>query len=312
MTQLVGRRLLLVVPTLLGLSLLVFTLVSLAPGDPAEELARRTSSSGEVTPGDVERARLELGLDRPFLVQYLDWVGGAVTGDLGESFARGTPVAAEIARRIPATAELAVAGFVLSLVLAVPLGVAAAALRDRWPDHLLRVAALVGGSMPAFFLAYVLIAVFATRFGLLPVAGREDLSSLVLPAVTLAVLPAAVVSRLLRSSLLEVLGEDHIRTALAKGMRPVRVILVHGLRNAAIPVVTVLGPVLAELLEFSVIIEVVFAWPGLGRLGYDAIVQRDYPMVLGTVVVGGAIFVLLNLLVDMLYPALDPDRKSVV
>lgn len=300
------RRVLLAVPTLLGLSLLVFTLVSMAPGDPAVEYARRTSIGGEVTPVDVERARAQLGLDRPFAVQYGAWLAGAARGDLSESFARGTSVTAEIGQRLPATAELTAAAFLLTILTAVPLGIAAAVLHHRWPDNLLRVLALVGASIPGFFLAYVLIGVFATRLTLLPVAGQRGLSSLVLPAVALAVGPTALVSRLLRSSLLETFGQDYVRTAQSKGLGVLRIVVKHALRNGAIPVVTVLGGVLAGLLEGAVIIEVIFAWPGVGKLTYDAIVQRDYPLVQGLVLVAGAVYILLNLLVDASYALLDP------
>ncbi|MDQ3432911.1 MAG: ABC transporter permease [Actinomycetota bacterium] len=300
------RRVLLAVPTLLGLSLLVFTLVSMAPGDPAVEYARRTSIGGEVTPVDVERARAQLGLDRPFAVQYGAWLTGAARGDLSESFARGTSVTAEIGQRLPATAELTAAAFLLTILTAVPLGIAAAVLHHRWPDNLLRVLALVGASIPGFFLAYVLIGVFATRLTLLPVAGQRGLSSLVLPAVALAVGPTALVSRLLRSSLLETFGQDYVRTAQSKGLGVLRIVVKHALRNGAIPVVTVLGGVLAGLLEGAVIIEVIFAWPGVGKLTYDAIVQRDYPLVQGLVLVAGAVYILLNLLVDASYALLDP------
>jgi peptide/nickel transport system permease protein len=300
-----ARRLLIAIPTVFGLSLLVFALISLAPGDPAEELARRSAPGGEVTPEDVERARRELGLERPFLVQYGQWLKGAAQGDLGVSFARRTPVRDEISQHLRATAELAGAAFLLTLCLALPLGTAAALRYRRLTDHLLRLFALVGASIPVFFLAYVLIGVFATRLGLLPVAGRQGLHSLVLPAVSVALLPTALVSRLLRSSLLEVLGEDYMRTARGKGLSPLHVVVVHALRNAAVPVVTVLGWIFGNLLEGAVVAEVIFAWPGLGQLTYEAIAQRDYPMVQGLVVLAGVVYVVVNLLVDLSYSILD-------
>ncbi len=300
------RRLLLVPPTLLGLSLLVFTIAALAPGDPAEEFARRTAPGGEVTEEDIERARRELGLDRPYHVQYLSWVQGAAVGDLGRSFSRRTPVWEEIRLRLGATAELAASALLVTTVVAIPLGVAAGMLHRQWPDHLLRVAALLGASVPGFFLAYLLIGLFATRLGWLPVAGREGLSSLILPALALAVGPAAIVSRLLRSSLLEVLTEDFIRTARAKGLASVQVVARHALRNAAIPVVTVLGSVLGHLLAGAVIVEFIFAWPGLGQLTVEAVFQRDYPMIQGVVFFAGAVFLSVNLFVDLSYSLLDP------
>lgn len=293
-------------PTLIGLSLLVFALVSAAPGDPAEELARRRSGSIEVTQADIDAAQEELHLDRPFLVQYGLWLKGAVTGDLGESFAKKRPVYDEIRDRLPATAELALAALSLIVVGGVAFGVAAAFAHRRWPDHLLRVIALVGASIPGFFLAYLLIILFVRELHLLPVAGRDGLSSLVMPAVAVAVKPLAVVSRLLRSTLLEVAGDEYLRTARSKGLRPVQVVLRHALRNAAIPVITYLGTVLGALLEGVVVIEVIFAWPGLGRLTYEAISQRDYPMIQGVVVLLGALYILMNIAVDVTYRLLDP------
>lgn len=300
------RRLLVALPTLLGLSLLVFTLATVAPGDPAEEYARRTSPTGEVTQQDIERARRELRLNRPFAVQYVDWAGSALRGDLGRSFSRRTPVRAEIGARLVATVELATAALFLTVLLGGPLGVVAAVLHRHWLDHLLRIVALAAASVPGFFLAYLLIGIFAVQFGLFPVAGRQGAAALVLPAITLAVGPAARVSRLLRSSLLEVLGEDYILTARAKGLTFPRVVVRHGVRNALIPVLTVLGSVLGHLLGGAVIVEYIFAWPGLGQLTVDAVFQRDYPMILGLVVLAGVVFLVINLLVDLSYTLLDP------
>lgn len=306
MGRYLARRLLIAVPTLLGLSFLIFTLVSSAPGDPAEELARRRNSGAEVSDADIERTRRELRLDRPFFAQYGDWLTGAVGGDLGQSFARQTPVSTEIRQRLAASGELAAAAFLLTLAVAVPLGVVAAVLHRRWPDHLLRVGALAGASIPSFFLAYLLIILFVTRLNLFPVAGRQGLTSLVLPAVSLAVLPTAIVSRLLRSSLLEVFTEDYMRTARSKGLSTMQTVVRHGLRNAAIPVVTYLGGLVALLLEGVVIVEFIYAWPGLGRLTYEAISHRDYPMIQGVVLFVGAVYILMNLLVDVSYRLLDP------
>lgn len=305
----VARRVLLAFPALFGLSVLIFTLISLAPGDPAAEYARRTAPGGEVSAEDVERARRELGLDRSAVEQYLSWISDAVRGDFGVSFTLRTEVSSEIRRRFPATAELGAASFVLTVCLSIPLGVAAAMLHRRWGDHALRLATLLGASIPGFFLAYVLIALLATRLGIFPVAGRQGVLSLVLPALALAVGPTALTSRLLRSSLLEVLSQDYIRTARSKGLSKSRVVYRHALRNAAIPVLTVLGWVLARLFEGAVIIELIFAWPGLGRLTYEAISQRDYPMVQATVLLAGTAYVVLNLLVDISYSYLDPQVR---
>lgn len=306
MGRYLARRLLIAVPTLLALSFLIFVLVSAAPGDPAEELARRVHSGSEPTPQDIEEARTELHLDRPFFTQYGLWLKAAVTGDLGESFYKKRPVADEIRERVPATVELAVAAFLLVLVMAVPLGVTAAMFHRHWADHGLRFLALVFASVPGFFMAYLLIIFFATKLQLFPVAGRQGLESLVLPSLALAALPTAVVSRLLRSSLLEVFSEEHMRTARSKGLRDSQVVVRHGLRNAAIPVVTYLGVVMAELLEGAVVVEVIFAWPGMGQLTFEAISQRDYPMIQAVVLFAGAAFLLTTLLVDMSYRLLDP------
>jgi peptide/nickel transport system permease protein len=306
MGRYIARRLLIAVPTLLALSFLIFTLVSNAPGDPAEELARRRDSRNEVSREEIAVVRHQIGLDRPFFTQYVDWLRGAVHGDLGTSFLRETSVTHEIAQRVPATAQLAVASLVLILVLSVPLGVTAAMFHRHWLDNVLRVLSLLGASVPGFFLAYLLIILFATKLGLLPVAGRQGLSSTLLPALSLSVLPTAVVSRLLRSSLLEVFTEDYMRTARSKGLASVAVVLHHGLRNAAIPVVTYLGTVLGALLEGVVITEVIFAWPGIGQLTVQSITGRDYPMVQGIVLFAGTAYVLTNLLVDLSYGLLDP------
>ncbi len=306
MGRYVARRLLVSVPTLFALSLFIFTLVSLAPGDPAEELARRRSPSGEVTEQDIERTRRELRLDRPFLTQYVSWLEGAVTGDLGDSFSKGTSVGGEIARRARATAELAAAAFVLVVVVAVPLGVGAAMLYRHWTDHAMRFVALLFASVPEFFLAYLLIILFATKLRLLPVAGRAGAETLFLPAVALAVGPIAIVSRLLRSSLLEVFGEDYTRTGRGKGLTPLQVIVRHGVPNAAIPVTTYMGGLLARLLEGVVIVEFIFAWPGLGQLAFEAISQRDYPMIQAIVILAGGFYLFMNLVVDVSYAVLDP------
>ena len=302
----VGRRLLAAIPTLLALSLLIFTLVSLAPGDPAEQLARRQAFGRDVSPEDIARSRAELGLDRPFVTQFVNWVRGAVTGDLGQSFVTNEKVADELRRRVPPTLELSAAALILTLLFAVPIGVAAGMLHRHPVDHVMRFVALIGASVPGFFAAYLLIILFATKLGMFPVAGRSGLDSLVLPAIALAVVPVARVSRLLRSSLLEVFMEDYMRTARGKGLSSLRVAIRHGLRNASIPVLTVLGTILGNLLEGVVIIEVIFAWPGIGRLTYDAISQRDYPMIQGVVLFAGVSFFLVNLLVDLSYRLVDP------
>lgn len=304
MARYLARRLLVAVPTLLALSFLIFAMVSSAPGDPAEELARRRTQ--DPTPAEIQDAKEELRLDRPFMVQYGLWLKGAVTGDLGPSFAKKRPVVDEIRDRFGATVELAMASLLLILVMAVPFGVLAAMFHRHWVDGALRVWALVAASVPGFFLGYLLIIELATNLKLLPVAGRQGLSSLIMPAIVVAVTPAAVISRLLRASLLEVFSDDYVRTARSKGLSSMQIVLRHGMRNASIPVVTYLGTAFGALLEGVVITEIVFAWPGIGRLTVEAISQRDYPMIQAVVLMAGAVYLLINLAVDVLYGVLDP------
>lgn len=306
MGRYVARRLLVALPTLLVLSFFIFTLVSAAPGDPAEELARRLAGSQEPTPGQIDDARRELRLDKPFFTQYGLWLKGLVTGDLGISFAKKRPVQEVIGERVGATAQLASAAFVLIVLLSIPLGTIAAVFHRRWPDQILRIVALICASMPGFFFAYLLIIWLVTNARLLPVGGRGDWQTLIMPSVVLAVLPSAVVSRLLRSSLLEVFGEDYMRTARSKGLSGMAVTVHHALRNASIPVVTYLGTLFGGLLEGVIIAEFIFSWPGLGSLMFEAISQRDYPMIQAMVLLAGAIYIFINLLVDVSYGALDP------
>ena len=306
MARYLARRLLVAVPTLLALSFLIFLLVTNAPGDPAEEYARKRSGSQEATAQDIRNAQKELGLDRPFFVQYGSWLKGLATGDLGESFAKRQPVSTVLKDRIGPTLELTAASALLILMVGLPLGVMAAMFHRHWTDQAFRVTALLAASIPGFFLAYLLIVQLATEWKLLPVAGRQGWDSLIMPAVVVAITPAAVISRLLRASLLEVFTEDYIRTARSKGLGSLQVVLRHGLRNASIPVVTYVGTVLGALLEGVVITEFIFAWPGLGLLTLEAISQRDYPLIQAAVLMAGAIYLVGNLLVDILYGILDP------
>lgn len=299
------RRLALVVPTLLGLTILTFLLANLAPGDPAEEYLRRTSDRPP-TEEEIQAARVQLGIDRPLAVQYVSWVGRLARGDMGTSFSSRRPVRTELARGIPYTVELALPAAVIALMLAAAFGTVSAVHRNRPIDQAVRVAALTGASLPSFWLALVLIIVFAVQLSLVPVAGRGGLPTMVLPILTLAVGPAAVLSRFTRSAVLETLGQDYVRTARAKGLAGYRVVVRHGLRNALVPVVTAFGLTLGNLLAGAVIVESIFGWPGVGRIGLDAIRQRDYPMVQGFVLYAGLATILVNLAVDLAYSAMDP------
>lgn len=305
MTGYLLRRVLALVPVLLGISLLAYGLANLAPGDPARIQLRH--QLGEPPSEEAVGAlRRELGLDDPFALRYARWVGRALRGDLGVSYRTGEPVLGALAGRFPATLQIALAAVALGLVAGIPAGVVSAVRRNSPLDHASRLTALIGASMPSFWLGYVLIAVFAVGLGVLPVAGRGGVGHLVLPAATLGLGAAAGLSRLVRSGVLEVLGEDHVRTARAKGLTEARVLRRHVLRNALIPVVTLAGIRFGHLLGGAVIVETVFAWPGIGKYVVDSIYDRDYPTIQGFVVFIATVFVILNILVDLAYLWLDP------
>ncbi len=301
----VARRLLFLAPALLGISLLAFGLANLAPGDPAQMiLLRRT---GELpAEAAVERLRRQLGLDDPYPVRYAHWLADAARGDLGTSYRTGQPVLQDLLENFPATLELAVAALGISLLIALPVGILSAVRRNSAIDHTSRLAALIGASLPSFWLGYLLILLFSVRFPLLPVAGRGGWEHLVLPALTLGIGGAAGLTRLTRSSLLEELQNDYVRTARAKGLPERRVIGRHALRNALNPIVTLTGIRFGALLGGAVVVETVFAWPGIGKYVVDSIYDRDYPAIQGFVLGMGVVFVLLNLLVDLAYVWLDP------
>lgn len=298
------RRVVLMVPTLLGLSFIAFGLANLAPGDPAQQYLTRVLNQ-PASQEEIERVREELGLDRPLAVQYVDWLGDALRGDLGVSYATRRPVTTEIAHRVPYTLQLAIPAALLALVIAIPAGVVSALYRGRLPDHVMRVASLAGASLPSFWLALLLILFFAVHLSLVPVAGREGLDSYLLPTLTLALGPAAVLARFTRSTMLEALGDDYVRTARAKGLTARLVVARHALRNALIPVATDFGTRLSHLVAGAVIVETIFVWPGLGKLTLDAVTERDFPMIQGVVLFGGLTVALINLVVDLSYTLID-------
>jgi peptide/nickel transport system permease protein len=308
MTRYLLRRLAYVVPIWLLISFFAFVLATLAPGDPAEALLRRLSDQPP-SAADVARVRHELGLDDPFLLRYVRWVGNAVEGDLGRSYRTGGPVLDELGARFVVTVELAVPALLLALALGLPLGVVCAVRHNSLVDHGARVGALVASSMPSFWLGYVLIIVFAVQLRLVPVAGRGGWRHLLLPALTLALGSGASLARLTRASLLESLGEDYVRTGRAKGLRERAVVVHHALRNSLIPVTTVAGLRFGHLLAGAVIVETVFAWPGIGKFVVDSIYDRDYPVIQGFVLFTGTVFLAVNLLVDLLYARLDPKVR---
>jgi len=305
------RRLLLVGPVLLGVSIVVFAVLHLSPGDPAEIML-----GPQATHDDVTRLRTELGLDEPLPVQYARWMGRVLQGDLGRSLWMKRPVLGEVLRRFQATMVLAASALLLSTLGGIALGVLSAARRNSPLDRLSALASLFGASMPSFWLGIVLMVIFALWLGWLPASGMfapyggggagDLLRHLVLPTITLAAASLTIIARLTRSTMLDVLGQDYVRTARAKGVRESFVVVRHALRNALIPTVTVVGVQAGYLLGGAVLTETVFAWPGVGTLMVQGILARDFPLVQGCVLVIALGFVLVNLAVDVLYAALDP------
>jgi len=295
------RRLLLLLPMLLGVSIVVFLVMHFIPGDPAQ-----LAAGPDATEEDVAQIRQNYGLDQPLINQYVVYVKKIAHGDLGESFQTFTPVTQGIARTLPATIELTAAGMLLAVIIGVPLGIVAALRPRGFLDSALTTIAVFGISMPGFFLGLILMLIFSANLGWLPPTGRGGLSHLILPALTLGLPYVATFSRLARSTLMDVLKEDYIRTAYAKGVPGYKVVLKHALSNAAIPLVTVFGMDFGRLLGGAVIVETVFAWPGMGRFLIDAIMARDIYVVQGTVLVFAAVVVIVNLMVDLVYGILDP------
>jgi ABC-type dipeptide/oligopeptide/nickel transport system permease component len=302
MTNYLLRRLAQVVPIALGIVTLVFSLVHLIPGDPAVQLAGENAQ-----PEDIARVRTELGLDRPLHVQYFSYLGSLARLDLGTSFRSGEPVAEQIATRYPATIVLAVAGMLVALAVALPLGIVAAVWRNSWIDNVARFFALIGVSMPSFWLGPLLIIAFAIHLQWLPVSGREEgLKSIVLPALTLGLPLAAILTRMIRVSLADELGNLYFTAALSKGMSRRAAILRHALRNALIPVITIVGLQIGSLLTGAIITEQIFSWPGLGRLLIQSIGARDYPQMQASVLLIALTYILVNLLTDVVYAVVDP------
>jgi peptide/nickel transport system permease protein len=307
----VVRRLLLLVPVLLGVSVIIFMVLHLSPGDPAEIML-----GSQATQADLDRLRAELGLTEPLYVQYVHWLGLVARGDLGRSIWMKRPVLAEVLGRFKATLVLTGAALVLSTAAGLALGIVSAIRPNSLLDRLSAVASLFGASMPVFWLGIVLMVIFALWLGWLPASGmfapygggdlRDLLAHLALPAFTLAAASVTIIARLTRSTMLETLGQDYIRTARAKGVVERAVVLRHGLKNALIPIVTVVGVQAGYLLGGAVLTETVFAWPGVGTLMVQGILARDFPLVQGCVLVVALSFVLINLLVDLLYAWLDP------
>ena len=290
-------------------ALFVFSLLHLSPGDPAVIIAGDTA-----TLDDIARIRQKLGLDQPLYVQFVTWVWGLLHGDLGISIFTNLPVSKLIAQRVEPTITLTISTLIISVLAAIPMGVLAAWKAGGWIDRLVMVFAVIGFSVPSFVLAYLLIYIFAISTDLLPVQGFVSIgngfwpfvSHIAMPSFALGMIFAALIARMTRASMLDVLAQDYIRTAQAKGLSTDRVLIGHALKNAAVPIVTIIGVSLALLISGVVVTETVFAIPGLGRLTVDAILRRDYPIIQGIILVFSAAYVLVNLLVDLSYTFLDP------
>ena len=328
-------RLLVLVPTFIGVSIIAFSFIRLLPGDPVMLM------SGErvMSPERYEQIMHQLGYDRPMIVQYLDYLGGVLTGDLGNSIVTRRPVLQEFFTLFPATLELSLCAIILAVALGIPAGIFAAVKRGSFFDQAVMGAALVGYSMPIFWWGLLLIIFFSGILQWTPVSGRisllyffppvtgfmlidslisgqegafrSALSHLVLPSIVLATIPLAVIARQTRSAMLEVLGEDYVRTARAKGLPPSRVINVHALRNALIPVITTIGLQVGVLLAGAILTETIFSWPGIGKWMVDSVFRRDYPVIQGALLIIAAIIMLVNLTVDLLYGLINPRIRHV-
>lgn len=306
MTTYILKRLLLFIPTLLGVTIVTFFLMKAVPGDPAAGMV------GERAPKEVvEKIKKDLGEDRPILIQYIGYVGLILKGELGRSYYTNRKVAEDIAEKLPNTFKLALAATLLATVAGIILGVVSAVFRDSLLGKTASLIALWGISLPVFWVGLILMLIFALTLHWLPPSGTgTSLIYLVLPASTLGIHSAAYISRITRSSMLEVLSKPYIETARAKGLNEFKVIMKHALRNALIPIVTLIGIDFGSYLNGSVLTETIFGWDGMGRYALDGIMKRDYPVIMGTVLVGAVVFVAINLLVDISYSYLDPRIRT--
>ncbi|MFB9886952.1 ABC transporter permease subunit [Balneatrix alpica] len=330
MLQFIFRRLALVIPTFIGITLLTFALIRMIPGDPVEIMAGERG----VDPERHAKIMAEMGWDQPLLVQYYNYIGDVLQGDLGKSLISKEPVLHEFLTLFPATVELSLCATLFAIFFGLPAGIIAAVKRGSIFDHSVMTVSLTGYSMPIFWWALLLMLVFSVNLGWTPVSGRLDvtywvddvtgfmlidawlsdeqgaftsaLSHLILPSIVLGTIPLAVIARMTRSSMLEVLGEDYIRTARAKGLAPLRVIMVHALRNALIPVITVIGLQVGTLLAGAILTETIFAWPGIGKWLIESIHRRDYPVVQGGILIVATLIIIVNLIVDILYGVVNP------
>ncbi|HVK60911.1 MAG TPA: ABC transporter permease subunit [Bdellovibrionales bacterium] len=329
------KRMAEVIPTLIGISIVAFALIRMIPGDPVLVLLGERGGSPEV----VEQIRASYGLDKPIITQYLVFVGNALKGDFGNSITSGLPVMEEFTERFSATVELGFVALLLATLVGLPLGVLAAVRRNSIFDYSFMTASLIGYSMPIFWWGLILILFFSVQLGWTPVSGRIDvafdiprwsgfylidvwrsddswnafrssLAHLILPAIALGTIPLAVIARMTRSSMLEVLGEDYMRTAKAKGLNRARIIFIHGLRNALVPVITVIGLMAGTIVTGAVLTETIFSWPGIGRWLVDSVLQRDYPVIQSGILLIATIVIVVNLVVDLAYAWANPRLRG--
>jgi peptide/nickel transport system permease protein len=305
----IARRLLATLPVIVMVAIVIFAILRLTPGDPAAIIA-----GDDATAAQLEQIRQAMGLDQPIYTQFIVWVGRLLQGDLGVSLLSGTPVLQMIAGRMGPTLALAVSTIVLTVIVAIPLGVIAAWRQGKLLDRLIMSLSVLGFSIPTFVVGYLLIYFFAIQLDWLPVQGYKPLSAglvpfaqrLILPTLALSAIYVALIARITRSSIIEVMGEDYIRTARAKGLKEKSVLMRHALRNAAVPIVTVIGIGIASLISGVVVTESVFNLPGLGRLVVEAVLARDYPVIQGLILLFSIVYILINLIVDLLYTVFDP------
>ncbi|MBW1666823.1 MAG: ABC transporter permease [Deltaproteobacteria bacterium] len=301
MLNYVVKRLLSTIPVLIGISLLLFFMLRMLPGDPAQVLAGQMA-----TPQEIELIRHQLGLDKPIHIQYAYFLGRLIHFDLGRSARTQNPVTEEIWARLPNTVLLAVVAITLACIFGIPAGIISAVRPYTWIDYLVTSSALFGISMPVFWLGLMLVVVFSVMLHWLPAGGTGSWKHVILPSFTLAAFVVAFIARMTRSTMMEVLSQDYTTTARSKGLKERVVVTKHALRNALIPIITVVGLQFGLLLGGAVLTETVFAWPGIGRLIVDSILARDYPMIQGTILVFGLLYILVNLVVDLIYAWVDP------
>ena len=305
MIKYIFKRLIMLIPVILVTSFLIYWAMSLTGGDPALMLA-----GDKATPEQVEQIREELGLNDPFPVRYANYMKGMLTGDMGKSYVTKKDVFQTFLEKLPNTLALGGAAVLIAVVVSLPLGIYTAIHQNTWKDTAGMVFALFGTSMPNFWLGLMLIIIFALKLGLLPSGGKSGFSSIILPAVTVGFGLAALITRTTRSSMLDVLRQDYMTTARAKGCPEKRVIYTHGLKNALIPIITAIGLQMSLVITGSVLAETVFSWPGIGRLVYDSISKRDTPMVTGAIIMCSILMCIINLAVDLVYAFFDPRIKA--